>query len=637
MKAIRNFFSSAMVLSFVAGTALFSGCNEKVEGEEQEPVSETDFNLGRNVVEMTAEGGEASVPYFIDNPIDGMDLTVDYDAEWLGGFDWSSGEEIVFNVEAMGLDDDFREAVVTVSYAEIERTFTVSQSAGEDAFSIEVLRSRPLSVWVSIEALDPDMKFWINIMETEKYQSYSSDQELFEADMEMWTQIAEEQGATLNDFLLSQFEYTEYLSPYHMFIASYGKNYEAEYEVRPGVSYTAYCYGMNSKGERLSKVYEVETVTPDFALTDGTEYDISVAVNGSEIAMTVNPSADVYYYREAVIYEDGKRPSAEEHLHQTQIQLDATVFMTFSHPDNIAAGLTIEEVMAALCPPGEYEGGKTFNYSDMPGFAFVYSVDSEGNIISEAHTEDFRLDPPSLSDNEITLNATEIGVRNMKWSSTATNQDQYLVYNLKAESVKGMTDSEIRDSLAKDNQWYFNVHTGSVNEGTFLHLDRNTDYILVAFGYQNGAATTKLFKYEYTTLDEEVSDVTCEVNVKWFDGDEVREKYPEYANYGAPGQAFICLDAVVDSDAAAYYYRIFASNTSLNGVSVFDMSDDQFISQFEAGNPATTTSTKQFWSFDSRSIIVAVAKDSEGNFGKVFRKEITFTKDGCSPIGELVL
>lgn len=636
MKAIRIFFKSAIVLSCLTGIALFSGCKENVQ-EQEEPVNETDFNLGRNVVEMTAEGGEASVPYFIDNPIEGLDLTVDYDADWLSGFDWSSGEEIVFNVEAMGLDDDFREAVVTVSYADIERTFSVSQTSGEDAFALEIVRARPLSIWLSVEALDPDMKFWINIMETEKYKSYSSDQELFEADMAMWKQIAEADGATLNDFLLSQFEYTEYLSPYHMFIGSYGMNYEAEYEVRPGVSYTAYCYGMNSKGERLSKVYEVETVTPDFALTDRTEYDMSVAVNGSDIALTVNPSADVNYYREAIIYEEGKRPTPEEHLHQTQIQLDATVFMTFSHPDNIAAGLTIEEVVAALCPPGEYQGGKTFNYSDMPGFAFAYTVDAEGNIISEGTYEDFRLDPPSLSDNQITLSVIENGVRSVKWASTATNQDQYVVYNLKAESVKGMTDREIMDSLAMDRYWYDYLHVGSVSEATFRNLDRNTDYILVAFGYQNAASTTKLFKHEYTTLDEEWSDVTCTVDVKWFDGDEVRKKYPEYENYGTPGQAFICLSTTVEGDCSAYYYRIFGSNTSLNGINVFDLSDDQFISMFDAGGASTAPTLNMFWSFDSKSIIVAVAKDSEGKFGKVFRKEIVFTEDGCSPIEELVL
>lgn len=636
MKIFDIALKGMLCLSFLTGIALFSGCKEDAQ-EQEEPVSETDFNLGRNVVEMSAEGGEASVPYFIDNPIEGMDLSVDYEADWLNGFDWSSGEEIVFNVEAMGLDDDFREAVVTVSYADIERTFSVSQTSGEDAFTLEIVRARPLSIWLSVEALDPDMKFWINIMETEKYKSYSSDQELFEADMEMWKQIAEAQGGTLNEFLLSQFEYTEYLSPYHMLIASYGRNYEAEYEVRPGVSYTAYCYGMNSKGERLSRIYEAEATTPDFTLTDGTEYDMSVSVNGSEITMAVTPSADVTYYREAVIYEDGNRPTAEEHLHQTQIQLDAVVFMTFSYPDNIAAGVTIDDVVAALCPPGEYEGGKTFNYSDMPGFAFVYTVDSEGNIISNAHTEDFRLDPPSLSDNQIVLDVTEIGVRNMKWSSTATNQDQYLVYNLKVESVKGMTDREILDSLAKDTEWYYNVHTGSVNEGTFMHLDRNTDYILVAFGYQNGAATTKLFKYEYTTLDEEWSDVVCTVDVEWFDGDEVMAMYPEYENYGASGQAFICLNAEVEGDCAAYYYRIFGSGTSLNGISVFDMSDDQFISMFDASGPAVVPTSSQFWPFDSKSIIVAVAKDSEGKFGKVFRKEIVFTEDGCSPIEELVL
>lgn len=637
MKIFDIALKGMLCLSFLTGIALFSGCKEDAQ-EQEEPVSETDFNLGRNVVEMSAEGGEASVPYFIDNPIEGMDLSVDYEADWLNGFDWSSGEEIVFNVEAMGLDDDFREAVVTVSYADIERTFSVSQTSGEDAFTLEIVRARPLSIWLSVEALDPDMKFWINIMETEKYKSYSSDQELFEADMEMWKQIAEAQGGTLNEFLLSQFEYTEYLSPYHMLIASYGRNYEAEYEVRPGTSYTAYCYGMNGLGERLSKIYSAECATTDFEFTDNTEYDIFVNVTGQAIEMSVTPSDNnVFYYKEALIYEDGQRPSAEEHLRQAQIAVDANVFMNYSNPDFVDYGLKITDIVAGLYPAGPFEGGKQFNYSDIDGFAFVYSLDAEGNIISKAHTEDFHLEPPSPSNNIITLNASHIGVRDMKWSSSATNQDQYLVYNLKAESVRGMTDREIIDSLCKDTGWYYNVHTGSVAEGTFRHLDRNTDYILVAFGYQNGASTTQLFKCEYTTLDEEWADVVCSMDVKYFNAGEVMEKYPQYDGMGSPGQAFIWAELEIEGDYSEYYYRMFDHNTSLNGVSVFDLSDDQIIAIFEMGNPNTEMQFGQFWSFEVPSIIFAVARDKDGRFGRVYRYEMTCTEDGCSPIEELVL
>ena len=637
MKILSIAFKCMLCLSLLTGMSLFSGCKENVQ-EQEEPVSETDFNLGRNVVEMSAEGGEASVPYFIDNPIEGMDLSVDYEADWLDGFDWSSGEEITFNVEAMGLDDDYREAVVAVSYADIERTFSVSQTAGGDAFTIELITARALSFWVSVEPSDPEMKYWVNVMETEKYNSFASDQEVFEADMEMWAQMAERVGSTLTEFIRTQFEYVTYLSPMHMFVASYGFQGQPEYDLQPGTSYTAYCYGMNGNGERLSKVYEVEGTTADFNLTDNTEYDIFVNVVGQTIEMSVQPSDNsVFYYKEALVYEDGQRPSAEDHLRQAQIQVDANVFINYSNPDFVDYGLKITDVVAGMYPGGPFEGEKQFAYSDLDGFAFVYSLDAEGNIISEAHTEDFHLDPPSPSSNIVTLNTTHIGVRDMKWSSSATNQDQYLVYNLKAESVEGMTDREIMDSLCKDTDWYYNVHVGSVAESTFRNLDRNTDYILVAFGYQNGASTTQLFKCEYRTLDEEWSDVTCTVDVNWFDGDEVMAKYPEYEGLGVPGQAFVCLRAVTGGSPAEYYYRIFSNRTSLDGINIFDLSDDQLISTFEAGAGNTVSEQNLFWPFESRSLIVAVAKDSDGRFGKVFRKEITFTKGGCSPIEELVL
>lgn len=635
MKIFDIALKGMLCLSFLTGIALFSGCKEDVQ-EQEEPVSETDFNLGRNVVEMSAEGGEASVPYFIDNPIEGMDLAVDYDADWLSDFDWSSGEEIVFNVAAMSLDDDFREAVVTVSYGDIERTFSVSQTSGEDAFTIEVDRARTVSVWVKVQPADPEMKYWVNIMETEKFNSYASGEEVFEADMAKWTEIAQGLGMSLSDFLLGQFEYTTYTSPYHMFVAEYGL--QDEMDLKPNTSYTAYCYGMNGLGERLSKVYSAECTTTDFEFTDNTEYDIFVNVVGQKIELSINPSDDnVLYYKEAQIYEDGQRPSPEEHLRTIQMLIDGNIFMNYSNPELLEYDIPVSEIVAAAFPGGDFVGEKQFNYSDLPGFAFAYTIDEEGNIISHASTEDFRLDPPSLSDNQITLSVVEAGVRNVTWSSTATNQDQYLVYNLKVESVKGMTDREILDSLAKDTEWYYNVHTGSVNEGTFMHLDRNTDYILVAFGYQNAASTTQLFKCEYTTKDEEWADITCNVNVKYFNGDEVMEKYPQYEGYASPGQAFVQLSLEIDGDYSEYYYRMYGHNTSNSGINALDWSDDMVISLFSMGNPSPSPNDSQFWSMDSPSVIYAVAKDKDGKFGKVFRKEITFTKEGCSPIDELVL
>lgn len=635
MKVFDIALKGMVYLSLLTGMSLFSSCKENAEQEGS--VSETDFNLGRNVVEMSAEGGDASVPYFIDNPIEGMDLSVDYEADWLNGFDWSSGEEITFNVEAMGLDDDFREAVVTVSYAEIERTFSVSQTSGEDAFKIELMDARTVSVWVSVEPVDPEMHYWVNVMETEKYSSYASDQDIFEADTEVWRDIAESMGISYGDFLRNQFEYMTYTSPGHMFVASYGFQGNPEYELRPGVSYTVYCYGMDGEGNRLTKIYAVEAVTKEWTLNDPTEYNMFVNVSGSTIYLNIDPSDDnVNYYKEALVYEEGQRPSMEEHLRQTQVQIDASLFMNYSHPEMIG-NVELEDLVKAMCPSGQFQGEKTFNYSDMPGFAFVYTVDTEGNIVSQAHTEDFRLDPPSMSDNVITLSISDIGVRDMKWSSETVNQDQYLVYNLKAEDVEGMTDRDIMDSLSKDPRWYYNVHTGSVSMGEVRNLDRNTDYILVAFGYQNAASTTRLFKCEYTTLDEEWADVVCSMNVKYFNGDEVMEKYPQYDGMGLPGQAFVWAELEIEGDYSEYYYRMYNDNTFLNGVSVFDLSDDQVISLFETGNSNTEMQFGQFWSFGDSSIIFAVARDRDGRFGRVYRHEITCTEDGCSPIEELVL
>lgn len=84
--------------------------------------------LGKDSVEMPAEGGSASVPYTIENPVDGTEITATSEASWIHDIDVSTEGNISFSAESNDALES-RYALVKVTYGTICRTFIVIQAA----------------------------------------------------------------------------------------------------------------------------------------------------------------------------------------------------------------------------------------------------------------------------------------------------------------------------------------------------------------------------------------------------------------------------------------------------------------------------------------------------------------------------
>lgn len=637
--------SSAVCVAAVAATAVFFGCNKS---EPEVTPDGPGFSLGRNVVEVPEEGGPASVPYFIENPVDGAAVAIVNEGEydWVSQFDLSEDGMINFAVEPLDLETDSRTAVINVSYGAEEQSFTVNQ-AREDtapAFTLEVTRTSTESVWAKIVPADPEMHFWINLMETEKFNSFASDEELFAEDVEWFGKIADiYYNGNMDKFYWDQFENISYLSPHSMITSSYnlGKDItDADLEVQPSTDYTVYCYGMDGEGNRLTRVYSAEARTKDIVSDNTVSYTIDVRVEEQTVYSTITPSDDSQlYFTESVLYaEAGAAPTEEELRSMAQGAIDSYIFMTYGNPANQELDLTVEQVVEAIFPKGKMSGEKPFMYSDRDGVTFAFSIDKEGQVVSKPYTEEFHLEAPGQSGNEIALEVSDITPWSAYYKATPMDsKETYLVYNLEADFIEGWSDEQIMEHLAAKMNWYDFAHDGN-SEGELRALERNTDYVLVAFGYKNAAPITDLFKYEYTTSDAPVSDVECSVDIKYFNGDEVLELYPEFGG-GLAMNAFVYQTADASEGAVRYHYTMMADDSYLpflnDGEPVYakDFTDDQAL--YLLKNAVDTPTNTVFAEYNASYTLFSVAVDAAGNYGPVSRQKLVFTREGCSPIDEL--
>ena len=123
-----------------------------------------------------------------------------------------------------------------------------------------------------------------------------------------------------------------------------------------------------------------------------------------------------------------------------------------------------------------------------------------------------------------------------------------------------------------------------------------------------------------------VSEAYVEIRYdKYYNGDDIAAAFPDYSK--AAGHAFVRLTAYENSSAADYLYAVLDGDLTDAG-SYPD--EDAIQDLIVAGHNAYMSTYYLEWEKDYT--ITAVAIDSDGNYGKVFRRHEIFTKEGASPL-----
>lgn len=564
------------------------------------------LKLSQTEISVPASGGTVSLDYSLENPVEGSVISVDpvSEVDWITDIDLSVAEKISFNVVANEVEE-IREAEFIVSYPGLleEVSFTVIQQASEPVpapFEIIVKDVQTSSITFDIIALDKEMDYIFFMSPADYVAQFPDDDALFNDDMAYFDQ----EGIALADAALrgDQIDYEQ--SP-----------------VLPATAFTCYAYGVDvAERTRLTDIVRVDVSSGEIPMVD-VNFDVEIEVSGATVIMNVDPgSYEGYYYMNLV-----------EGLDPDQAAIVQTCYQIFY--EDIAAyigiGLDTETILMLVGEQGP--ASVTFDMEPEKEYtAVVFAVDDVPQLCSEPYCETVRTEAIQPSDNVITIDVTDITAHTANLSITTTNNDSYYWAQLE-ESTYGSfaTDEDLLNFIVT----YMPIYsTYSGNYSTQLYgLNSKTNYMIIAFGYSGGTVTTSLFKKEFSTPQEQLSDVEFSVyHDKWYAIEDVAAIDPTYEAYVGGWDCLLPLEARTDFEAVTEYYYATYDFNSIIGKSDEEIKMDLMNNYYPAGPSNVSIS-----SYESQAVVVGFAIDKEGNYTSLYRSApFTLTEEGASHDGQ---
>lgn len=202
--------------------------------------------------------------------------------------------------------------------------------------------------------------------------------------------------------------------------------------------------------------------------------------------------------------------------------------------------------------------------------------------------------------------------------------------------LQSLIDQQIAAGSVADAAefWKYSIFRGQDSYEFPLNPESSYHAVAVAIDLEAGDYAGEFqFSDVFTTPEAILSDVTIEATFdKYFDGDELYELDPSRFQ-ALVGKAYLELTATITAgEAQHYYYQIFAYKEGYEKPEVFP--DETVIYNLvDMNRGVVDRPMSQFiipW--DTDLLICAVAVDSEGNYGKVYRQKFNLDREGAAPI-----
>ena len=166
----------------------------------------------------------------------------------------------------------------------------------------------------------------------------------------------------------------------------------------------------------------------------------------------------------------------------------------------------------------------------------------------------------------------------------------------------------------------------------YKNLSPDTDYRVFAIAINDADGSfAKPFEYSEVvhTTKSEIGD--CSISIlheKYYKVDDLIELYPWLAPDA--GMAYFPVEANVEGDVKSYYYNLY----TYDATNPEQYTDDAVISALITSGYMNVNKINFVIPFEQSCTLLAVAKDSNGNFSEVFREKVVLTTDGASPVSD---
>lgn len=614
---LRNIFT------LFAAVAMFAlvGCEEnKGEG------GQAAFKLDSTEISVDADGGAQVVKYEITNPKSGAVVLSNCTEDWIKELSTATYGSITFTV-APNYKQEAREAKITVSYTAVEEEFeiVVKQAASDKPlFAIEVVENKPTYLSLNITPADLATAYICRIYTEEHIKTFEleSDKALIDYDMKTIADEAYYLGQTTFNYLQN--------------ITYKGKSFDVVFDkLTPDTNYVVYCYHIDlsnaqaSTGDVIRQV--IRTASPDM-VNDALE--MSLDINGATITQNITTKeADTYFYTQHMsvsdfkIYFGGDAQPETTFVDRWNQQTSMWLNMGY-YPSQIIEEWCLQGSQSIVCNDLEAETEYYFYaFAIDPETAFVASP----IILEKVSTESIQQSGMTITIEVKDIYAT---TANVYW--TASDPEGWFARSVfpKAEYDSWGSTDEARFAYIKANYSFYEAQ--GYTDMNLSNLMPNTTYVALAYGLDGQTPNTKIFTKEFTTKSNiaGMSDIQLTWDNHYNLAEAAEADAAHWGNYA--GWSDYALVPVTISGVSAnddIYWTLTTLPTDYYNY------DDEWIRDITK-NENCHQSVHSFCYFqipyENEYSLIAVAKDANGNFGKLFKKEIYLYASDSADISSYV-
>lgn len=534
------------------------GCNDTPEPEPQPQPQAPVVTLEKQSVEATAEGGEFTVNYTIENAKEGVELTVVNDTEWIS--DVVAADGVISFVVAANDVEEAREAILNVEYTGAEaQTIAVKQAAKEAPAMPTIALAVENIVWNNADLKvtpSEDLEYILGVMTKEAYSALENDEAIAAARVAEWESTAK------------MYQDMGYTDPWQYYMQNEQRSGEDTYNIKDDAimnldwdtEYVAYVFGMNDEGEQTTKVAvaEFRTVAPE--PSDNT-FTITIdAMTKSSVEFTIEPTTDEPYY----------------------VTIETVDVLAPYGPDK---ELSYEDLIKYLLPDYDsmieqrlFAGKQTLTNSDLGksvnGFktykVVVWGFEN-GPTTDVFMSEEFKPADPVV-ELSVTINIDELTYNNVKYSVLPNvNTVPYYHGLFTAAEIGEDGGVALAETLASEENFHQKL-VGGVVEGD-VAVEPESDYYVMVFAYDQNTASissdiflselihTPAAPAEAMAIDVEVTNlvwngadiyVTPNNNFSYYYECQTKDKF--YEKYGTAEGFYEAVVSSWKSEANSYGY-----------------------------------------------------------------------------------
>ncbi len=627
MKRFFTFLIAATAL--LAGGCGDSGTDDDTPPEIPAPVIKT----VTTPVSVLPEGGVSQIAYQIENPVEGEAIVASTPDAWVHSFDYAKAGEIGFTADPS--EGELRIATITLNYKGAEKaTVTVMQPAPEKpelTFTIAVVEKDSNSAVVTWTPSNDEQSYLSMVVEKSLYDSYATEAEYIQSDIEYITQQADK----------NQVGFLEMLS-YYITTGPIGADKGKVTGLSPDTDYYAYAYGMSAEGVATSAISKTEFRTDPFSCEFSFVHEETEST--CDVEVTPSNTACFYYFDLAA--------KADFDTWGTDAEIVAAVVADLKDmaADYQASGYDLDWTDFLSIGPDGYEFTKLSPDTEYVVYAFALTED--GTPLTGVARETVRTKTFTPTDNctfaisfeNVSVTAFDISVRP---SDPAT---RYYIGVCSKELYDKNTPSSLADAFIEmENDYKIDwagtefIWTGdvTVNSNSDLYsgdFDAETEYVAVVFGVSTeGVRTTEVATAVQKTSELIPSTMTIGLNVHditasgaKFDvtpsnADEVYFAdvfvHEEYTTYEKGKEAYAEAYMVILKSLGFFDYSLYSGNQTVDYTDMLEPSTTYVAVAFgyKGGRTTKIFESEPFTTSAAASGTVAKAVRSRrlGTFGAV--------------------